>query len=94
MPTYEYYCASCGHEFEEFQSIKADPLKVCPSCGNHSLKRKLGAGAGMLFKGDGFYLTDYKKPGGGDGKKSSSKPEKKSAESKKDPPSKDSATKE
>lgn len=89
MPTYEYYCGSCGHEFEEFQSIKAEPLKVCPSCGKHSLKRKLGAGAGMLFKGTGFYLTDYKKSGGGDGKKPSSKSEKKSSESKKGSASKE-----
>ncbi len=61
MPTYEYRCKSCGHEFEEFQSMTADPLVVCPKCAEPSLKRVLGSGAGMIFKGSGFYLTDYKK---------------------------------
>lgn len=61
MPTYDYRCTNCGHEFEEFQSISAEPLKVCPKCNQETLKRVLGGGAGMIFKGEGFYLTDYKK---------------------------------
>ncbi len=61
MPTYEYRCKSCGYEFEEFQSITADPLLICPKCAEPSLKRLMSSGAGLLFKGSGFYLTDYKK---------------------------------
>ena len=64
MPTYEYRCADCGHEFEEFQSMSADPLKTCPNCNKDTLKRVMGTGAGMIFKGGGFYLTDYKNTGG------------------------------
>src|SRR5437773_12550774 len=77
MPTYEYECTKCGHRFEEFQSIKAEPLKVCPRC-QGPLKRVIGPGAGFLFKGSGFYTTDYrsssykekarKEGGGGEGK--------------------------
>ena len=61
MPTYEYRCESCGHEFEDFQSISADALVVCPKCSKPSLKRLMSSGAGLVFKGSGFYLTDYKK---------------------------------
>ncbi|MBI5645875.1 MAG: zinc ribbon domain-containing protein [Ignavibacteriae bacterium] len=61
MPTYEYRCDSCGHLFEKFQTMKDDPLKDCPSCGAPALQRLIGAGAGLLFKGTGFYLTDYRK---------------------------------
>jgi len=60
MPTYEYKCKNCGHGFEEFQSITAEPLAMCPSCGQPTLKRLLAGGAGMIFKGSGFYQTDYK----------------------------------
>ena len=67
MPTYEYVCEKCGHEFEAFQSISAQPLKTCPenACarkqwGRGRVKRKIGAGAGLLFKGTGFYITDYR----------------------------------
>ena len=60
MPTYDYICDACGHEFEAFESIKADPQKVCPSCQKETLRRKIGAGAAILFKGSGFYLTDYR----------------------------------
>jgi putative FmdB family regulatory protein len=63
MPTYEYRCRSCGHEFEEFQPMSADPLIICPKCAEPSLKRLMSSGAGLLFKGSGFYLTDYKKSG-------------------------------
>jgi putative FmdB family regulatory protein len=70
MPTYEYECQKCGHRFEQFQSITADPLKRCPKpkC-RGKVKRLLGTGAGIIFKGSGFYLTDY---GRGTGSKSES----------------------
>ena len=61
MPTYEYRCRSCGHEFEEFQSMSSDPLTMCPKCAKPSLKRLMSSGVGLVFKGSGFYLTDYKK---------------------------------
>lgn len=60
MPTYDYVCDACGHEFEAFESIKADPQTVCPSCAKTTLRRKIGAGAAILFKGSGFYQTDYR----------------------------------
>jgi len=62
MPTYEYECQKCGHAFEVFQSIKDAPKKTCPECRGR-VKRLLGTGAGLLFKGSGFYITDYRKPG-------------------------------
>ena len=61
MPTYEYACRLCDHQFEVFQSIKADPLSQCPSCGEQGLRRLIGLGAGIIFKGSGFYETDYKR---------------------------------
>lgn len=61
MPTYDYRCNSCGHVFEEMQSIKAEPLKDCPKCHQPQLVRLMAGGAGMIFKGSGFYLTDYAK---------------------------------
>lgn len=57
MPTYEYECSICGNRFEQFQSIKDNPLKKCPKCGG-KVERLLGMGAGLLFKGSGFYITD------------------------------------
>jgi putative FmdB family regulatory protein len=63
MPTYEYVCAKCGHELEAFQSMKDAPLTKCPACKKAGLKRKIGGGAGLIFKGTGFYITDYKKAG-------------------------------
>lgn len=60
MPTYDYACDLCDHRFEEFQSITAKPLKKCPACGKSALKRLIGTGAGMIFKGSGFYITDYR----------------------------------
>jgi putative FmdB family regulatory protein len=60
MPTYTYACAQCGHEFETFQSITAKPTRKCPECGRASLKRLIGTGAGIIFKGSGFYCTDYR----------------------------------
>jgi len=79
MPTYDYACDACGHEFEEFQPITAEPLRRCPACGRTKLRRLIGPGAGLIFKGSGFYSTDYrseayrkaaeaeKKAAGGDG---------------------------
>lgn len=97
MPTYEYVCEKCGHEFEVFQSISAPPLKQCPQdrCarkkwGRGRVKKKIGGGVGLLFKGSGFYITDYRsenykkaaKTASGEGKpaaKPESKPETKPA---------------
>jgi len=62
MPTYEYECRKCGHEFELFQSITAVPLKKCPKC-RGVVRRKIGSGAGVIFKGSGFYSTDYRSEG-------------------------------
>ena len=59
MPTYEYECNSCGKRFERFQSIKAKPVCSCPSCGR-SAQRLISSGAGLLFRGGGFYATDYR----------------------------------
>ncbi|MCX7704403.1 MAG: zinc ribbon domain-containing protein [Planctomycetota bacterium] len=61
MPTYEYVCKGCGKRFEKFQAMRAEPLKECIFCGSKSVQRLLGAGAGVIFKGSGFYETDYKK---------------------------------
>jgi len=60
MPTYEYKCFACNHVFEQFQSITAAPIKRCPQCGKAKVKRLLGTGAGLIFKGSGFYITDYR----------------------------------
>ena len=60
MPTYDYICDSCQHEFEAFESIKADSQTVCPECHAAKLRRKIGGGAAILFKGSGFYQTDYR----------------------------------
>jgi putative FmdB family regulatory protein len=59
MPTYEYECRSCAHKFERFQSITARPVKTCPECGGEVF-RVIGTGGGLLFKGSGFYETDYR----------------------------------
>ena len=61
MPTYEYECTKCGHVFEAFQSMSDKPLASCPKC-KGKVKRLIGPGAGVIFKGSGFYATDYKKP--------------------------------
>jgi putative FmdB family regulatory protein len=84
MPTYEYQCESCGYEFERFQSIKSRPVRTCPECGEKSVRRLLGTGAALIFKGSGFYATDYRsdsyhrdakkeKGGGKDGSKGEAK---------------------
>ncbi len=72
MPTYEYECTKCAHTFEKFQSMKDKPVQRCPEC-RHKVRKLLGTGAGIIFKGSGFYETDYKKKSG--------TPEKASAES-------------
>ena len=79
MPTYEYACPKCGHQFEQFQSMRDEPLKKCPKCKKAGLKRLVGGGAGLIFKGSGFYITDYKKKPegkkeGGESKSSEAKP--------------------
>ena len=60
MPTYEYVCRKCEHRFERFQSITAKPVRKCPNCGKSSVQRLVSAGAGIIFKGSGFYATDYR----------------------------------
>ena len=71
MPTYDYECQSCGHVFEYFQSMSDDPLKECPKCGKE-VKRLIGGGMGIIFKGSGFYVTDNRSGSSGGAKKSSS----------------------
>ncbi|OGV58851.1 MAG: FmdB family transcriptional regulator [Lentisphaerae bacterium RIFOXYA12_FULL_48_11] len=72
MPTYEYECTKCQHHFEKFQSMKDKPLQKCPEC-RGKVRRLLGAGAGIIFKGSGFYETDYKKKSSGGGESKPSK---------------------
>ncbi len=60
MPTYEYKCTACDFRFEAFQSIKEDPVKRCPTCGEDKVERLISAGGGLLFKGSGFYITDHR----------------------------------
>ena len=89
MPTYDYQCEACEHEFEEFQSISAKPLKKCPQCGKRSLQRLIGTGGGVIFKGSGFYQTDYrsasyKKAAQADTQPSGSSSDSKSADKKTD----------
>ena len=62
MPTYEYKCLDCGIQFDRFQSITEDPIQECPECSGQT-KRLIGAGAGLIFKGSGFYITDYRSEG-------------------------------
>jgi len=63
MPTYEYQCNACKHRFEKFQSITAAPIKKCPECGKSKVQRLISTGAGLIFKGSGFYITDYRSEG-------------------------------
>lgn len=88
MPTYDYSCTKCGHAWEAFQSMKDEPLKTCPACKKRSAKRMVGGGAGLIFKGSGFYITDYKnKAAGSDQPKSDrAKPEKAKPETTKPQP--------
>ena len=74
MPTYDYQCKSCGYEFEYMQSITSPPLKNCPKCGD-PVCRLIGTGIGLIFKGSGFYVTDYRKDSSNKNSRSSSKDE-------------------
>jgi putative FmdB family regulatory protein len=69
VPTYDYVCQACNHRFEKLQSMTARPLRKCPECGAAALERLIGPGAGFLFKGNGFYATDYRSQSYQDGKK-------------------------
>ena len=60
MPTYDYHCRHCDHKFEHFQSITDKNLRTCPKCSKRTLRRLIGAGAALIFKGKGFYQTDYR----------------------------------
>ncbi len=88
MPTYDYVCNACGHRFEEFQTMTAKELRKCPACGANKLERLIGTGAGVIFKGSGFYETDYRGESySSDAKKDSSsgdKPDSESSSSKSD----------
>jgi putative FmdB family regulatory protein len=74
MPTYDYLCDGCGHGFEKFQSITARSLRKCPRCGKNQLKRLIGKGAGIIFKGSGFYETDYRSESYKEARKKDEKP--------------------
>lgn len=63
MPTYDYQCDACGNKFEQYQPITAKPIKKCPKCGKNKVRRLIGTGAGLIFKGSGFYITDYRSEG-------------------------------
>jgi len=69
MPTYDYKCdnSQCHHEFDAFQGINDNPLQKCPKCGENTLRRLIGSGGGIIFKGTGFYATDYRRDGGSSG---------------------------
>jgi putative FmdB family regulatory protein len=60
MPTYEYECSACRHRFEAFQSITAAPVRICPACKKRKVRRLIGRGGALIFKGSGFYATDYR----------------------------------
>ncbi len=74
MPTYVYYCKACGHNFELYQSINADAVRKCPACGLEEVVRVVTGGVGLIFKGSGFYITDYKNKSGGSRTKEKDKP--------------------
>jgi len=98
MPTYDYRCKACEHEFEEFQSMSAKNLRKCPECGKLQLERLIGTGAGIIFKGSGFYETDYRSESykkGADAEKKSSSENKSDSkpDAKKDTPAKTSESK-
>ena len=93
MPTYEYKCLDCDDRFDLFQSITEDPIEECPSCGG-KVKRLIGAGAGLIFKGSGFYITDYRSEGYKESAKKDTESSSDSKNSKKDKDSKSSDSKE
>ncbi len=69
MPTYDYKCKRCSYQFEAFQSILSEPIKTCPRCMDGKVERLISAGAGLIFKGSGFYETDYKRKSNGSNNK-------------------------
>ena len=86
MPTYDYLCSNCQHKFEKFESMTVKPAKKCPDCGKMKLNRLIGTGAGIIFKGSGFYQTDYRSESYNKGKtaaSSDSKPAKTEGKSEK-----------
>lgn len=89
MPTYEYECTACGHEFERFESMTAKPDRSCPNCNKKKAERRISGGGGFLFKGSGFYCTDYRSSS----YKSAAKSEKSSSSSKSESAKSDSAAK-
>ena len=91
MPTYEYECQKCGHHYELYQSIKDGPKRTCPKCRGR-VKRLLGTGAGLIFKGSGFYSTDYRTPSYAEGAKKDSPAPASTAASPKTSPEKPSST--
>ena len=76
MPTYDYVCENCNHSFEKFQMMSASPLRKCPECSKMKLRRLIGTGAGIIFKGSGFYETDYRSDSYKQGQTSEQKPQK------------------
>lgn len=92
MPTYQYLCQFCGFEFDKYQSFSEDPVKVCPECGKESVEKIISGGAGVMFKGGGFYETDYKRGKGSD-YANKSESEKKKSEPKKEGKASDSKPK-
>jgi putative FmdB family regulatory protein len=74
MPTYDYKCKACDHRFEKFQQMSARPVRKCPGCGKLSAKRLIGTGAGVIFKGSGFYQTDYRNKSYNEAKKADKEP--------------------
>ena len=84
MPTYAYECEACGHRFEKFQSMTARALRKCPECGAQKLQRLIGPGAGIIFKGSGFYETDYRSQSYKAGQSSEEKSQKSDSDSKGD----------
>jgi len=82
MPTYDYQCDACGHEMELFQGIKDPVKKRCPECGKNKLRRLFGTGAAIVFKGSGFYQTDYRSESYKQGEKAAKDASKKSTEAK------------
>jgi putative FmdB family regulatory protein len=82
MPTYDYRCNACGHALEIFHGISEKPRRTCPKCKKQKLERLISAGAGLVFKGSGFYLTDYRSKSYSEAAKKDSAPEAPPAESK------------
>jgi len=85
MPTYQYQCSACEHAFEKYQSFSEDPIRVCPDCHEEKVSKIISGGAGLVFKGGGFYETDYNRGKGSDYKKKAEAESGKSSSSKESP---------